>query len=102
MLPEVIVSKAVDSCIALLKCSLVLVAVAYCVVPSGYGIDTTIGKGLVVQVDNIAQTKCSTAYKEVAYCTTEAEQPSAWTSTHIEQIVLGGNKHGKDKIIHSF
>ena len=52
-LPEVIVRKAIH--IALLKGSLILIAVAYGVISSGYGIDATIGKCLPVKCHNIAQ-----------------------------------------------
>ena len=52
-LPEVIVRKAIY--IALFKGSLILIAVAYRVISSGYGIDAAIGKCLPVKCHNIAQ-----------------------------------------------
>ena len=80
--PEIIIGEAID--IALLKGPLVRVAVANRAIISGYLVDTTIGKGLPVEIDNITEAKGSTAHKEVADTATESEQPCAGTTTNIE------------------
>ena len=81
-LPEIITSKAIE--VALLKGSLVRVAVANRSIISGYWVDATIGKGLPVEIDNIAKAKSSTAYKQVTDVATETEQPGAGTTTNIK------------------
>ena len=80
--PEIIIGEAID--IALLKGPLVRVAVADRAIISGYWVDTSIGKGLPVEIDNVAKAKGSTAHKEVADAATESEQPRAGTTTNIQ------------------
>ena len=80
--PEIIIGKAIN--IALLKGSLVRVAVANRSIISGYWVDATIGKGLPVETDNVAEAKSSTANKQVADVATETEQPGAGTTTNIQ------------------
>ena len=85
--PEIIISKVIK--VALLKSSLVRVAVTNRPIISGYWVDaTTIGKGLPVEIDNVAEAKSSTTYKQVADVATETEQPCTGTTTDIKQIVL--------------
>ena len=69
--PEIVVHKAIE--IALLKGSLVRVAVANRAIISGYWVDTTVGKGLPVKIDNVTKAKSSTAHKQVADVATETE-----------------------------
>ena len=69
--PEIIISKAVE--IALLKGSLIRVAVANRPIISGYWVDATIGKGLPMEIDNVAKAKSSTAHKQVTDVATETE-----------------------------
>jgi hypothetical protein len=59
--PEIIVGVTIE--VALLKSPLVRVAVANRAIISGYWVDTTIVKGLPVEVDNIAKAKGSAAHK---------------------------------------
>ena len=80
--PEIIIGKAID--IALLKGSLVRVAVANRFIISGYWVDATVGKGLPMEIDNIAKAKSSTAYKQIADIATETEQPGAGATTNIK------------------
>ena len=80
--PEIIISKAID--ITLLKSSLVRVAVANRAIISGYWVDATIGKGLPVEVDNVAKAKSFTAHKQVTDVATETEQPGTGTTTNIQ------------------
>ena len=70
--------------VALFKCSLVRVAVANRAIISGYWVDATVGKGLPVEVDNVAKAKSSTAHEQVADIATETEKPGAWTTTNIQ------------------
>jgi hypothetical protein len=80
--PEIVIGEAIE--VALLKGSLIRVAVANRAIISGYWVDTAIGKGLPVEVDNIAKAKSSTTHKEVANVATETEQPCAGTTTNIQ------------------
>ena len=68
----------------MLKCSLVRVAVANRAIISGYRVDATIGKGLPVEIDNVAKAKSSTAHKQVADIATETEKSGAGTTTNIQ------------------
>ena len=84
-IPEVIVCEAVD--IALFILSLVRVTVAFSGVRSDR-IHPSIGKGLPVQCDNVAQSESTTAHEKVADSSTEAEQTCARTPTDIQEVVL--------------
>ena len=80
--PEIIIGKAID--IALLKCSLVRIAVANRAIISGYLVDDTISKGLPVEVDNVAKAESSITHKQVTDVATETEKSGAGTTTNIQ------------------
>ena len=54
----------------------------------GDRVHPSIGKGLSVQCDNVAQSESTAAHKQVADLSTEAEQTCAGTSTNVEEVVL--------------